>query len=133
MLHPLLGTSAATVFAVALLCAGIASSITAGMAGGSIFAGIFGLLQSAVIIQSLRADHGDFTPGANINASGLGTALALAERLRAAPLQNTEVWVACCGSHTAAAAACAPCCASMPMSSAPRGLSASKEWAWAIG
>jgi manganese transport protein len=41
MLHPLLGTSAATVFAVALLFAGIASSLTAGMAGGSIFAGIF--------------------------------------------------------------------------------------------
>jgi manganese transport protein len=30
------------VFAVALLLAGVASSITAGMAGGSIFAGIFG-------------------------------------------------------------------------------------------
>ncbi|HTP07957.1 MAG TPA: hypothetical protein VMP08_06885 [Anaerolineae bacterium] len=65
-----------------------------------VFAGIFGLLQSAVIIQSLRADHGDLTPGANSNASGVGTVLALAERLRGAPLQNTEVWVACCGSHT---------------------------------
>ncbi len=64
-----------------------------------VFAGIFGLLQSAVIIQSLRADHGEYTPGANHNASGLGTVLALAERLRGAPLQNTEVWVACCGSH----------------------------------
>src|SRR6185369_9323355 len=42
MLHPLLGNTAAQVFAVALLLAGIASSITAGMAGGSIFAGIFG-------------------------------------------------------------------------------------------
>ncbi len=66
-----------------------------------VFAGIFGLLQSAVVVQSLRADHGEFTPGANDNASGLGTALALAERLRGTPLQNTEVWVACCGSHTA--------------------------------
>jgi hypothetical protein len=66
-----------------------------------IFAGSFGLLQSAVIIQSLRADHGEFTPGANHNASGLGTVLALAERLRATPPQNTEVWVVCCGSHTA--------------------------------
>jgi hypothetical protein len=64
-----------------------------------VFAGIFGLLQSAVIVQSLRADHGDFTPGANHNASGVGTVLALAERLRGVPLQNTEVWVACCGSH----------------------------------
>lgn len=42
MLRPLLGSSAAVVFALALLMAGIASSITAGMAGGSIFAGIFG-------------------------------------------------------------------------------------------
>ncbi len=42
MLRPLLGNSAAVIFAIALLLAGIASSITAGMAGGSIFAGIFG-------------------------------------------------------------------------------------------
>jgi len=42
MLHPLLGSTAAVVFALALLMAGVASSITAGMAGGSIFAGIFG-------------------------------------------------------------------------------------------
>lgn len=42
MLQPLLGDHAALVFAVALLFAGFSSSITAGMAGGSIFAGIFG-------------------------------------------------------------------------------------------
>ncbi len=42
MLTPLLGSLAAFVFAFALLCAGISSSITAGMAGGSIFAGIYG-------------------------------------------------------------------------------------------
>lgn len=42
MLKPLLGNAAALIFAIALLFAGIASSITAGMAGGSIFAGIFG-------------------------------------------------------------------------------------------
>ncbi|OGV48179.1 MAG: Mg2+/Co2+ transporter [Lentisphaerae bacterium GWF2_52_8] len=42
LLVPLLGKSASLVFALALLCAGIASSVTAGMAGGSIFAGIFG-------------------------------------------------------------------------------------------
>ncbi|NTW31920.1 MAG: Nramp family divalent metal transporter [Bacteroidetes bacterium] len=41
MLTPLLGNSAAIIFAVALLFAGIASSITAGMAGGTIFAGVF--------------------------------------------------------------------------------------------
>ncbi len=42
MLRPLAGGYAALVFAVALLMAGVASSVTAGMAGGSIFAGIFG-------------------------------------------------------------------------------------------
>jgi hypothetical protein len=65
-----------------------------------IFAGFFGLLQSAVVVQSLRANHGPLSPGANHNASGVGTVLALAERLRSTPLQRTEVWVACCGSHT---------------------------------
>jgi manganese transport protein len=42
ILQPLLGTHASEVFAVALLFAGLASSITSGMAGGSIFAGFFG-------------------------------------------------------------------------------------------
>ncbi len=42
MLGPLVGPAAAVVFALALLLAGLASSITAGMAGASIFAGIFG-------------------------------------------------------------------------------------------
>ncbi len=40
-LRPLLGNAAAVVFAIALLLAGLASSITAAMAGGSIYAGIF--------------------------------------------------------------------------------------------
>lgn len=42
MLKPLVGGAAGLVFAIALLFAGLSSSITAGMAGGSIFAGIFG-------------------------------------------------------------------------------------------
>ena len=42
MLVPLLGSNAAVIFAVALLMAGIASTITSAMAGGSIFAGFFG-------------------------------------------------------------------------------------------
>ena len=41
LLEPLLGTSAAVVFGIALLMAGIASTTTAGMAGGSIVAGMF--------------------------------------------------------------------------------------------
>ena len=42
LLEPLLGSNAAIVFALALLMAGISSTITSGMAAGSIFAGIFG-------------------------------------------------------------------------------------------
>ena len=41
LLQPLLGDNAAVIFAVALLFAGIASTITSGMAAGSIFAGIY--------------------------------------------------------------------------------------------
>ena len=41
LLKPLLGEGAAVVFALALLFAGISSTVTAGMAGGSIFAGMF--------------------------------------------------------------------------------------------
>jgi manganese transport protein len=41
ILKPLLGNHASLVFAIALLFAGIASTITSGMAGGSIFSGIF--------------------------------------------------------------------------------------------
>ena len=42
MLRPILGGSAAVLFAVALLLSGLSSTTTAGMAGGSIFAGMFG-------------------------------------------------------------------------------------------
>jgi manganese transport protein len=42
MLIPLVGNFAALIFGVALLFSGIASSTTAGMAGGTIFAGLYG-------------------------------------------------------------------------------------------
>ncbi|MCX6286752.1 MAG: Nramp family divalent metal transporter [Bacteroidetes bacterium] len=42
ILSPLLGSHACIVFAVALLFSGLASTITSGMAGGSILAGIWG-------------------------------------------------------------------------------------------
>jgi len=41
LLEPLLGSNASVVFAVALLFAGVASSITSGMAGGSIVSGMY--------------------------------------------------------------------------------------------
>ena len=42
LLRPLLGDGAAIIFAVALLFSGISSTATCGIAGGSIFSGIFG-------------------------------------------------------------------------------------------
>lgn len=42
LLAPLLGGNAANVFAIALLMAGLSSTVTSGMAAGTIFAGIFG-------------------------------------------------------------------------------------------
>ena len=42
LLRPILGENAAIIFAIALLFAGISSTATCGIAGGSIFAGIFG-------------------------------------------------------------------------------------------
>ena len=42
LLDPLLGSNAGIIFALALLMAGISSTITSGMAAGTIFAGIFG-------------------------------------------------------------------------------------------
>ena len=41
LLTPLLGSNAAVIFAVALLFAGIASTVTSGMAAGTIFAGMY--------------------------------------------------------------------------------------------
>lgn len=41
MLKPLLGSFASIIFAVALLMTGLSSSVTAGMAGGSIYAGLY--------------------------------------------------------------------------------------------
>ncbi len=41
LLQPLLGNNAANIFAIALLLAGISSTITSGIAAGSIFSGLF--------------------------------------------------------------------------------------------
>ncbi len=47
--------------------------------------------------SGITADLGAYSPGANDNASAVGTVLALAERLQAEPLQNTEVTLAFTG------------------------------------
>ena len=45
----------------------------------------------------VTADLGKYSPGANDNASSVGSVLALAERLQVQPLQNTEIWLAFTG------------------------------------
>ena len=45
----------------------------------------------------VTADLGQYSPGANDNASAVGTVLALGERIKAMPLANTEVWLAFTG------------------------------------
>jgi len=67
---------------------------------GFVFAGLCGLAQSAGILLVIQADQGNFSPGANDNASGVGTVLALAERLQQNPLAHTDVWILCSGSQT---------------------------------
>lgn len=55
LLKPLLGDGAAIIFAVALLFSGISSTATCGIAGGSIFSGIFG---EDYNIQDYHSWHG---------------------------------------------------------------------------
>ena len=55
------------------------------------------LVHFATWFTGVTADLGPYSPGANDNASAVGTALALAERLRQEPLQHTEVWLALTG------------------------------------
>jgi hypothetical protein len=62
--------------------------------------GVCSMVQGLGLLLTLQADRGDFSPGANDNASGVGTLLALAERLRVEPLTHTAVWIVCAGSHT---------------------------------
>jgi hypothetical protein len=61
--------------------------------------GACGLIISSGLLASILADQGDFSPGANVNASGLGSILALAGRLQQNPLQQTEVWIVGVGSQ----------------------------------
>ncbi len=63
-------------------------------------AAVCGLIQSVGVLLTIQADQGEYSVGANDNASGIGTILALARRLRETPLTHTEVWIVGAGSHT---------------------------------
>jgi putative aminopeptidase FrvX len=51
------------------------------------------LVQFVGWFTGVTADLGPYSPGANDNASAVGSVLALAERLQQQPLQHTEVWL----------------------------------------
>lgn len=55
------------------------------------------LVQAFAVALCIQADLTPYTPGANDNASGVGAALALAQRLRDEPLARTEVHLAITG------------------------------------
>lgn len=49
------------------------------------------------LAMTLHADRTPYSPGANDNASGVASVLALGERLAREPLRHTEVWLAADG------------------------------------
>ncbi|MGW8251643.1 MAG: M28 family peptidase, partial [Anaerolineales bacterium] len=57
----------------------------------------FAVLHFAAWFSGMTADVGPFSPGANDNASSVGLALSLAERLTDQPLERTQVWLAFTG------------------------------------
>jgi hypothetical protein len=63
----------------------------------SYFGLLFTLIHFLVWFTGATADLGPYSPGANDNASAVGTLLALAERFQQEPLPHTEVWLAFTG------------------------------------
>jgi hypothetical protein len=57
----------------------------------------FALVHFIAWFTGVTADLGLYSPGANDNASAVGTVLALAGRLKQEPLMHTEVWLAFTG------------------------------------
>lgn len=55
------------------------------------------LLHFIAWFTGVTADLGQYSPGANDNASAVGTVLALAERIQTQPLHDTELWLAFTG------------------------------------
>jgi hypothetical protein len=86
-----------------LVGAAFASLILSGLAAGLNFLaghsrpsriGQLGMaFEAFALAMTLQAETTPYTAGANDNASGAATVLALGERLAQEPLQHTEVWV----------------------------------------
>ena len=58
---------------------------------------VLGALHFVTWFSGVTADLGAYSPGANDNASAVGSLLSLVERLKEHPLEHTEVWVAFTG------------------------------------
>jgi len=85
---------------VSLLAGAAIGGLTAGRKNGKRLSTALNLISSAAIaFQTLalaltvQAEATPHAHGANDNASGAATVLALGERLAAEPLQHTEVWI----------------------------------------
>lgn len=70
-----------------------AFALLTGVPAFSWLALLLALLHFTAWFTGVTADLGPYSPGANDNASAVGSLLALAERFKDAPLQNTEVWL----------------------------------------
>ncbi len=70
-----------------------ALALLSGLSAFSWAGGVLGGLHFLVWFTGVTADLGRYSPGANDNASSVGVLLTLAERLRAEPLPDTEVWL----------------------------------------
>lgn len=60
-----------------------------------------GVLAFGALILFFTASHGDDIRGANNNASGVAALLGLAEKLKAEPAEDADVWLVATGSHEA--------------------------------
>ena len=89
-----------SIIAIGGIYAAIPVYLLAGLTPYRIFAWLGGILAVFHFIAwftGVTADLGRYSPGANDNASSMGTLLAITERLRSQPLQNTEVILAFTG------------------------------------
>jgi len=80
---------------IAPLCYGLA--ILTGRHSLALLALPFALLHFIAWFTGMTADLGLNSPGANDNASAIGTLLGLAERLQTEPLEHTEIFLAFTG------------------------------------
>ncbi len=72
-------------------------SFISGWLGFAWLALVPALAHFLIWFTGVTADLGPYSPGANDNASSVGLLLALAEKLRQTPLEDTEVWLAFTG------------------------------------